>query len=655
MTKLKIQLFLLFFLSLISAKIDSQKFFLPFGDIKGDELSNRPYKPDPGADAIIISDIGIASLNYANEFYIELERDVRIKIVNSNGFDYANIEIPYSTDDIMEGYRASTFNTRNGEKIETTIPKENFIVDKTTKNSRTLKFSFTDVHEGSVIEYSYKIMLKGYSYLVLVPWVFQSEIPVVFSSISVSYPEYFIYKNIISGSTQFVRSSVKTSESNFFSERVKVFNNMYYAENVPAFRIEPYIKSIGEHLTKITFELAKVNIPNQSLQEITPTYATLTNKLLGREDFGDALKSNFKNIAEDLTAGISNDLLKLQKIHKHISSKILWNTVEDFTSSGSLKSVYNKGKGNSADINMILICMLRALKIKADPVILSTRSNGSINEFSAMIQQFNYLVAYVTIDSVNYLVDATDPLRPFNVLPFECLNGTGRLISEKDSKFVRLENKEAYSTSTFLKVAIDKTGKIEGSAENIYSGYPSLNIRKLIKIESEEGYSDIVRSLYSDFDFTGFGIENTDDPNADIKVKFGFKTVTGTQVAGNGIIFFPGFADKGKKSPFYSQERNYPVDFGCPTFENYRITVKIPEGYIVEEKPWDTSKILGKNDGKFEFSTEVSGGILEIKSSFTINKTIFQVAEYKNLQDFYTEFLKKQSEPVVFRKSDKNL
>ena len=77
----------------------SAQFSFPFGDISTEDLSNRPYKPDPGADAIILSETGIASLQYQKGFYVEFEEDVRIRIVNSNGFDYANIEEPFYTVD----------------------------------------------------------------------------------------------------------------------------------------------------------------------------------------------------------------------------------------------------------------------------------------------------------------------------------------------------------------------------------------------------------------------------------------------------------------------------------------------------------------------------------------------------------------------------
>ncbi|HOF22397.1 MAG TPA: DUF3857 domain-containing protein, partial [Bacteroidales bacterium] len=185
-------LVLIIFFSIVPVVTLQAQNKIPFGRISFEDLENKPYKPDPGADAIILSDEGTASLKYdGNEFYVELVRDVKIRIVNSRGFDYANIELPFSSRDIIKNYRASTFNIRSGEILETSIPKKDFIIDNTSKRTKTLKFNFPEVREGSVLEYSYTVLLKNYAVNILVPWEFQADIPVVKSMLTVSYPEYF--------------------------------------------------------------------------------------------------------------------------------------------------------------------------------------------------------------------------------------------------------------------------------------------------------------------------------------------------------------------------------------------------------------------------------------------------------------------------------
>jgi hypothetical protein len=142
MTKYRYISLVTVFLSLLTLNISGQSKILPFGNISVEDLSNKPYKQDPGADAIVLSESGFAALRYQDGFYLEFEKNVRIRIVNSNGYGYADVEIPFDIDDRMDSYKASTFNLRNGEKIETQIPKKSFIIEKSSPSYNTLTFTF---------------------------------------------------------------------------------------------------------------------------------------------------------------------------------------------------------------------------------------------------------------------------------------------------------------------------------------------------------------------------------------------------------------------------------------------------------------------------------------------------------------------------------
>jgi len=629
----------------------SGQFRLPFGDISLEDLSNKPYKQDPGADAIILSETGFASIQYRQEFYLEFEKHVRIRIVNSNGYDYANIEIPFYIDDDMDTYRASTYNLQNGEKIETPIPRKSFIIEKTSPSYNTLKFNFPDVHEGSVIEYSYKMRMRNIALSILIPWKFQSEIPVVSSTFTVTYPDAFVYKSIISGSSMSVLTSFSNTTTSFFGQSITASIKTWSTSNMPAFREEPYILSKNEHLTRLTFELEKVDFPNISYNDLSPTYQKLNEKLLVWNYFGTHLKTNLKSLAGEITYGTSDELSKLKKIHEYISAKIFWDGNNDITPSSTLRSVLRKKKGNSADINMILIAMLRSAGMKADPVILSTRSNGSLNQNSAILQQFNYLVAAVMVGDKLYLVDATDPLRPFNLLPFECLNNTGRLIHTSESRFVELKNPESGADTYVYNAAIDSEGHISGSLKYSLSGYSAYDIRKMIKLEGEDGYLDIFRSSSPYAEISDFNIANLGDPNSDLILTSDFLINDGAQIAGDKIILNMLMSMVNLKNPFYSKERKFPVDIGYPIIQSYSFRLKIPEGYIVAEKPSNISFTLGTDGGKFEFSSVVNGNDIEINRNFSIKQTVFQLKDYPLLRSFYEKIIQKEAEMIILTKN----
>ncbi len=632
----------------------SAQYKLPFGDIKTEDLSNKPYKPDPGADAVVLSDIGIATLNYRDGFYVQLERDVRIRIINSNGYDRADIEIPYTTDDRIYFYRASTFNLNNGEKIETKIGKKSFFTENAGLSEKKLKFNFPDVNEGSVIEYSYIIEFRGNALYSLIPWEFQSDIPVLESSLTFSYPEPCVYKQIISGDALFVRTNRSVSKQVFLGDRINVITSSWFARDVPAFVDEPYIKSRQANLTKLTFELASLNFPGRAVHEVTPTYEDLTAKLMFRDDFGKVINTDLTDFTAKIIAGLNGNLSKLKKIYDYVSHNILWNGIDDFTASGTLKSLLRTKKGNSADINMLLIAMLRSAGIKADPVILCTRSNGDLSMFSAMIRQFNYLVAYVEINDKYYLVDATDPLRPFDCLPFSCMNDAGWLVRENGSKFVNLRNNEKYFTSRNVELKLDEQGHLNGKIKTTFSGYTAYDIRKLIRMISAEGYEDMTKSLLSSMDISGFKLMNENDPYSELTSETVMDVSNELQVAGDRMIINPYLTVLSESDPFRDPERLYPVDFGCPYEKEYTLRLLIPGDYAVISKPEDISFSEGRDNMNFDFKCSVNGNEVIVKSTFKINQPLYAVSEYDELRNFYSRLLRKQSELLILKKNLSN-
>jgi hypothetical protein len=299
---------------------------------------------------------------------------------------------------------------------------------------------------------------------------------------------------------------------------------------------------------------------------------------------------------------------------------------------------------------MLLIAMLRALYIRADPVILSTRSNGSLHELSAMLSQFNYLLAYVSVGGEFYLVDATDPLRPFNLLPSDCLNGNGRLISEFDSRFIPLRNNEKTDVNSTFNLTLSPAGNISGDMNRRSSDYSALNIRKSIKLDSEEGYIDHIKSISGNVDLSDFKIRNISYPDSSIFENCNLNISNYVQVAGDEIIFNPYISLTGTKNPFISTERRFPVDFGSPESNTYSIILKIPEGYSVIEKPADVNLSIGQNDCQFAYRFFQTGNNLAFTSRLIINKTIYQPSEYAELRNFFSKILQKQSELVVLKK-----
>ena len=144
----------------------------------------------------------------------------------------------------------------------------------------------------------------------------------------------------------------------------------------------------------------------------------------------------------------------------------------------TIKKIFNDEKGNAADVNLLLLAMLRSAGISSEPVILSTRENGILNPFFAIIQQFDYVAVIARADGDQYVIDATDPLRPFNMLPFYCLNGDGWALLGMNGSWVPVRNNERYQESINLEMNLKEDGSVTGHAVNSYESYDAFAVRK---------------------------------------------------------------------------------------------------------------------------------------------------------------------------------
>jgi hypothetical protein len=162
---------------------------------------------------------------------------------------------------------------------------------------------------------------------------------------------------------------------------------------------------------------------------------------------------------------------------------------------------------------------------------------------------------------------------------------------------------------------------------------------------------DIVRSGSGNMDVSDFRIKNFSDRNSNLIENCTLKIANWAQVAGGEIILNPYLRQTWSKNPFYSPERKFRIDFGCPVQESYLLTLIIPDGFTLFQKPDDISIKIENDDAKFEFKCIQTGNKLEVKSVMNINKTVFQPSEYSVMQEFYSKFLQKQAELIVLKKN----
>jgi transglutaminase-like putative cysteine protease len=639
----------LIFLIAFYSEAFSQTSPITFGAVTRSDLETEPTSLEKGAEATVLCDYTAARLIYNDGLKIEIVRHIRIKIFKSAGYGFGNIMIRYAKEDKLSELKASTYNLVNNKIEVVPIGKKQIYEETTNKYENTTRFAFPQVREGSVIEYTYK--LTQVEIRRFVSFKFQKSIPVRLVECWAVFPEFFRYTINYTGNDNINQKHTKQKD---FYNTFSTFYDIYQwtGKQLPALQEEPYMPENDEYYPGVSFALSLVDFPGGDYFEVSPTYKKLTTDLLNYSDFGSQLNNQFifgKEVKE-IIVGMTTKTEQMQALYDHVKANIKWNGVKRRVPDKSIRITYRDKTGNNADINTILINMLRTAGISADPVVLSTRENGSLNPFLALAGDLNYLVCLAEIDGKEYLLDATDRLRPLGMLPYNCLNGEGWVLNEAHGRWVKLLNDEKKSTTEFYDLDIDENGIIKGSAAITFKGYDAVVMRNLINNKSIEGFREEKISIAGNLKVYDLIVKNLDNINEPLVVNFSIE-VNHLIQSGNALSFFrPVYSLFGSLvSPWIKEERVYPIDYGCPVFSKITCVYHLPETFTIGEIPKSLKLILPGNDAGFTYRISSGDRILTVDGELTITKLWFKPDEYSAVREFYTQIIKKTNEMVVIQ------
>lgn len=647
--------------------IAQDKLNIKFGKIAPADFDLSSRKFDTSASAVVIADIGSSSFDGNNSgwFSLNFKRHTRIKILNKNGFDAANVQVLLffsgQAEEKLQNIKAVTYTLENGKVVETELDKKSIFKDKYDKNHTVVKFTLPGVKEGCIIEYSYNQIsdfLRN-----LQPWEFQGDYPILWSQYDVRMPEFFNYVFLSQGSFPLEHSvqsaregftvveSGTASSSQRYSFSSNVASHKWIAKNVPALKRESFTSTIRNHISKIEFQLSQYRFPDVPVRDIMGNWGSLATTLMKDEDFGAALTKNNNWLDDELkplTLSTKNQLEKTRNIYTYVRDKFTCIGKRGIGLSTSLKTTDKNKSGYVADINILLTAMLKHEGIEAYPVLLSTRSHGYTNEFYPLIDRFNYVICGVNIDDKTYYLDATDPSLGFNRLSDECYNGHARAIFPDIAKAVYF-NPDSLNEKKLVTVFIrsDKAGEWNGHFSANMGYYESLNARSNIKEKGEETFFKNIKSSYTgEIELGEKKIDKLKELDQPLKVEYDFTINQDEDI----IYFNPMMMEAYKENYFKAAERSYPVEMPYVFDETYIFNLDIPEGYTIEDLPKSTKVNFGERDGFFEYLIDKTPEAIRLRSRFKINRSTYLPEEYNDLREFFSYVVKKHAEPIVLKK-----
>ncbi len=641
------------FCAMHGAEKDNNK----FGKITDEEVKMNSFAADTSAAAVVLYEKGSTYYQVNRGLQVCFDIYVKIKILKPEGVDNANVKILYEdygsdNKETVQGVDGYSYNYVNG-KIEKSRLSKDFIVTENIKGKLfQKKFTLPNVKPGTLIEYKYTIVSDFESHIRA--WRFQREIPVCQSIYDVLIPEYFTFNINTRGYAPM--ESVRESESQTFlldGGRLSCTSQhiLLKTKNLPALKRVKYVSYMNDYYSSVSFEISGIQIPGSVYKSFAYTWKDVEKQLMDDSDFGGNLKKSglLKEDVKAIKDSKDTDQDKIKKLFALVKSKVKWNETSSVYNA-SLKKALKEGVGNSADINFILINVLKDAGYDAYPIVLSRKSEGRLPQANSSINSINYFVVGVDLNDTKYYMDATRKNGAVNILDDEYLVDRARALRGVDSNLSDWVDLSRFNSSVEKNMTLIKfeTGKMVVNVSSTKTNQLAYDFReKYKKYKNQEEWVDNLQNNYG-VNIENYEVTGLDSVNKPIVEKYTFSKPASLGDAKLYVNLLTLFQEK--SNPFTAEKRELPVEFDYPSTVKNSITIVLPQGYAVDEVPKSEKMAINDQDAVYTYLVQNGQESIQMIASLTMNQLIYPGTEYANLRDFWTHMVAKNNEQVVLKK-----
>ncbi|MCM0665920.1 DUF3857 domain-containing protein [Flavobacterium tyrosinilyticum] len=658
--------FLLICIALLGSTITIQAQNYDLGKVTIAELNEKVHPKDSSAPAAILFKKGRTYFGYNKDvgFYANHVCEVKIKIYKKEGLSWADQKVRFYigydklNEDRLEFSDAVTYNLENGNIVKTKLNNQGEFKNKINQYWKEKTITLPNVKVGSIIEYKY--VLRSENLVKFPDFDVQFSIPVDYFYYKTQIPEFYIYKPILIGGIPLETESKFTAASQSFdnaysqtsSFSYKQIETFYKGKDVPALKEEPYINNLENYRGSIQQELERVRLPDQPVKDYSLTWEGVAKTIFKDDSFGKQLNqgSLFTDDLNKLLSNVEDKKERLNLIFTYVKNRMNWNEINSCYTEKGVEKAYKDQTGNVAEINFILINMLRAAGIEANPVLVSTIQNGL--PVYPTRTGFNYVIVAAEIDGKKNLLDASHKLTAPNILPLNVLNWNGRLIKKDgNSEEIQLDptqqSKEIYS----LIVKINPDGKMNGQARVQRTDYDAYSFRVENNTKTEDAYLEKLENRLGGLEISNYAIENQKS-NLDQSVieTFSFASSNRSDIIDGKIFVNPLLFFTQSKNPFNQEKRQMPVYFGYKNIEKFNLNIEIPQGYTVESLPKPFRISSEDKLMSFILNFSFSENKIQIVSQKEINSSIFVAEDYGMIKEFFQKMIVSQNEKIILKK-----
>lgn len=632
-----------YLLLFVSTVLFSQHKFLDTPKLSEEDLKSEKSAKYPDAAAEVL----YRSIHFRVDYDGYLTQDIvsRVKIYNKdNAGDFLDHQISLydsgkSLRETLTNLKAYTYNYENGKTVSTKVERDEKFASKEDKKYTITKFAFPNVKNGSIVEYSYTIYT---------PYVGSMQRILIEDEVPVRYVEYvFDTAKPLGYSINYKGDVVPTFRDTglktLYGNDYQIYRFGY--ANVPPFKDEKYVLNNNNYKTGIKAELNSTMIRNE-LKSYALSWKDISKRLYEDENFGDELKKGnlVKNLLpEDIKSiPVKND--RARAVLRFVQKNYTWDKSDDVKTDKGLRNLISTKVGNTAELNLFLILLLRSADIPAEPLVLATTKRGILTGYLPSLAQLNFVAAsYIDADKFTIL-DATSKQSDLNMISPRALNYTGFYMPKDDAKQINIFYPETSKTLLTVDAKMNPDGTFEGRFSDRDTKLYAMMVNESY-LDDKEKYIKSYKDEYK-FPYTNFkqGVQE----NNDFETSFDFTADTFTDVLGSKLVFNPLLFLYTQNHNFNQKEpRKAPLEFYSAFDRIKKVTITIPENYVFENVP--KSKKFRTDDDALSYSYVVTqeANKLTVETTVKVDDSVFPKEYYPAFTQIYDNITKMEAQVVT--------
>ena len=624
-----------------------------FGNITNADLTSKECSFEKDAPAYYIVNYAKTEFNlFSNGYYnLVTTRRIRIKIVNEKGFEFASILIPHLGNrhtSKISGIEAFIYTLdANGAVVKTKVDKDDIFKTTISKKDdlNAVKFTFPGLKPGCIIEYRYEHLERNtYD---LAPWFFQNKIPVAISYCEINFPNFaeFHYRLI---------GQLPVDENNYkdlpIDSTPKKIRKVFLMKDIPSFRVEPLMSSVVDNLERIEFALNPdpgfgARTQNSIDVKWKNENSVLNTSLIFGMQYNIPIPGTEKLV--DSVRQLLNKKDRINAVYQYVRNQVKWDKHQTLYPY-DINEVWSSKTGNSAEINMIILNLLKKTGIECYPILISTRENGKTDPQFVQMSQFNGLDVIAIDSSEYYILDGSSKNQSCFIPPLNVLNRDVFLSAKDECLWMHItEKRPLIKDSVYITAALDKQGNISGESVTTSFNY-SRDLRLSAQKDADKNTNDLLSDDAPELKMDSSWIINKENSNLPLATHTKFHFLLNNS---NNFYFLSAFLFNSiRKNPFIDSTRSTSVDFMCNQQYTQVVNISLPPEIVLENIPKSTT--IRMIDTSMVFSRKVIqlGSVLHIENEFTISKSTYPPNEYTAVWRFFKKVYALLTENVILNK-----